>query len=117
MSELPILEVIFFRTGSGNEPVREWLKSLSADDRKAIGEDIKLTQFRWPLGMPLVRKMELGLWEVRSRLIGGRISRVLFTVNGHEMILLHGFEKRSRKTPKKDLDLAHQRKRQWSEES
>ncbi|MBF0625847.1 MAG: type II toxin-antitoxin system RelE/ParE family toxin [Magnetococcales bacterium] len=117
MSELPILTVTFFRTGSSNEPVRDWLKGLSAEDRKIIGEDVKLTQFRWPLGMPLVRKMEPDLWEVRSRLAGGRISRVLFTVDGHEMVLLHGFEKKSRKTPKEDLDLARQRKRQWFEES
>nr|CRH06566.1 Conserved protein of unknown function. Putative integron gene cassette protein [Candidatus Magnetococcus massalia] len=107
----------FFCTDNGNEPVRDWLKGLSALDRKTIGEDVKLTQFRWPLGMPLVRKMEPGLWEVRSRLAGGRMSRVLFTVDGHEMVLLHGFEKKSQKTPKEDLELARKRKRRWHEEN
>lgn len=75
----PILSVIFFQMPSGQEPVREWLKSLEKDDRKTIGADIKLVQFRWPLGMPLVRKMEAGLWEVRSRLSSGQIARVMFT--------------------------------------
>ena len=74
----PILSVAFFRTASGNEPVREWLKSLPREERRILGEDIKTVQFGWPLGMPLVRKLDKGLWEVRSRL-PGRIARVIFT--------------------------------------
>jgi len=58
------LKVVFFRTGSGTEPVRRWLKSLSSSYKKAIGEDIKTVQFGWPLGMPLVEKIEPYLWEV-----------------------------------------------------
>ena len=108
-----VLNVVFFLTDSGREPVRDWLKELDKEDRKAIGEDIKLVQFRWPFGMPLVRKLEAGLWEVRSHLSGGRIARVLFTVYGGEMALLHGFIKKSRKTPANDLELARQRKNLW----
>lgn len=113
MSTSPILTVLFFLTDSGREPVREWLKSLDKEDRKTIGEDIKLVQFRWPLGMPLVRKMEVDLWEVRSHLSGGRIARILFTVRDNKMALLHSFIKKSRKTPVKDLQLARQRKNLW----
>lgn len=101
-----ILNVIFFRTEGGNEPVREWLKSLDKADRTVIGEDVKLVQFRWPLGMPLVRKLETALWEIRCHLSQGRIARVLFTVHGNEMALLHGFIKKSQKTPLDDLKLA-----------
>ena len=100
MNGEPILNVVFFRTYIGREPVREWLKSLDKLDRKTIGEDIKLVQFRWPLGMPLIRKIETDLWEVRSNLSGGRIARVLFTVGGSEMALLHGFIKKSQRAPK-----------------
>ena len=64
----PILTVVFYKTDGGNEPVREWLKDLKREDRKTIGEDIKTVQFGWPLGMPLVRKMDKGLWEVRVHL-------------------------------------------------
>jgi phage-related protein len=103
-----ILTVVFYKTDRGNEPVREWLKSLIREDRKAIGEDIKTAQFGWPLGMPLVRKIEKDLWEVRSRISQG-IARVLFTVEGGAMVLLHGFIKRSRKTPQSDLNTARQR--------
>lgn len=104
----PILEVRFFRTTAGNEPVREWLKSLTREDRKSIGEDIKTAQFGWPLGMPLIRKLEKGLWEVRTTLDDG-IARVIFTVVGNRMILLHGFVKKSQKTPKNDLETARKR--------
>jgi phage-related protein len=104
----PILSVVFYRTTAGNEPVREWLLGLAPDDRKAVGYDIKTAQYGWPLGMPLVRKIEPGLWEVRSGLTIG-IGRVLFTVEGGTMILLHGFTKKSQKTLAADLKAARQR--------
>ena len=106
----PILSVAFFRTASGNEPVREWLKSLPHEERRIIGEDMKAVQFGWPLGMPLVRKLEKDLWEVRSRL-PDRIARVIFTTGESRMILLHGFMKKSQKTPQNDLELAKTRLR------
>jgi hypothetical protein len=55
------LKVFFFRTGRGSEPVREWLKSMTQIEKRIIGEDVKTVQFGWPLGMPLVRKLEPGL--------------------------------------------------------
>ena len=102
------LKVVFYRSERGNEPVREWLKSLSAEEKRIIGEDFKTVQFGWPLGMPVVRKMDPGLWEVRSWL-SGRIARVLFTVKDGMMVLLHGFIKKSEKTALDDLALARQR--------
>lgn len=102
------LKVTFYRTDSGGEPVREWLKSMSLEERKIIGEDIKTVQFGWPLGMPLVRSLGSGLWEVRSNL-SNRIARVIFTTKEGHMILLHGFIKKSQKTPKDDLELAQSR--------
>ena len=104
----PILSVRFFKTESGNEPVRDWLRELPAQDRKTIGEDIKTVQFGWPLGMPLVDHIEGDIWEVRSRL-GNRIARVLFAPVGSTMVLLHGFIKKTNKTPNQDKDLAKQR--------
>ncbi|MFM0504479.1 type II toxin-antitoxin system RelE/ParE family toxin [Paraburkholderia caffeinilytica] len=100
-----VLTVRFFASEVGNEPVREWLKELGARDKKTIGEDIKTVQIGWPLGMPLVRKMGTDLYEVRITL-SNRIARVLFTVIGSQMVLLHGFIKKSQETPKDDLDVA-----------
>jgi phage-related protein len=113
MSGVPILQVVFFRTEGGREPVREWLLELDWEDRKVIGEDVKLVQFRWPLGLPLVRKISPGLWELRSHLDSGRIARVFFTVEGSEIALLHGFMKKSQKTPQSDLDVAKERQTLW----
>jgi phage-related protein len=84
------------------------LEELSAQDRKTIGEDIKTVQFGWPLGMPLVDHLEGDIWEVRIKL-DNRIARVLFVIDKHTMILLHGFIKKSQKTPKPEIDLAKQR--------
>ncbi|MCX7263621.1 MAG: type II toxin-antitoxin system RelE/ParE family toxin [Burkholderiales bacterium] len=100
-----ILSVKFFANSLGSEPVRLWLKGLPATDRKTIGEDIKTVQLGWPLGMPLVRHLGGGLWEVRTRL-DNRIARVLFVLSGSTMVLLHAFIKKQQETPKADLDLA-----------
>ena len=104
----PVLDVRFFRTDAGAEPVRDWLKELPAIDRKVIGEDIKTVQFGWPLGMPLVDHLGNGIWEVRIKL-DNRIARVLFALDGQTMVLLHGFIKKQQKTPGPDLDLAKDR--------
>jgi phage-related protein len=101
----------FYRSDSGREPVRQWLKSLEAQDRKIIGEDIKDVEFSWPIGMPLVRSFGRELWEVRSRLPHGRIARVIFCVEKDCMVLLHGFLKKTQKTPKQEIDLALKRKK------
>ena len=101
----PVLDVVFYQTASAAEPVREWLKELPAYERQAIGEDIKAVQFRWPLGMPLVRKLTGKVWEVRTQL-PTRIARVLFTVKGKHMVLLHGFIKKTQATPVQDIELA-----------
>jgi phage-related protein len=110
------LRVVFFRTECDSEPVREWLKSLDRKDRKRLGEDIKTVQFGWPLGMPLVRKLKPELWEVRSQL-DRRIARVIFTVQGDLMVLLHAFIKKSQKTSSADLDVAARRLGQFKEQS
>lgn len=106
--------MVFFLTGSGTEPVRRWLKALPVAHKKAIGEDIKTVQFGWPLGMPLVEKLEPYPWEVRTKVPDG-IARVLFTVDGHEMILLHGFIKKTRKIPQKEISTARSRLKQYQE--
>lgn len=100
-----VLNVVFYRSESGNEPVRKWLKGLPRDDRRQIGEDIKTAQIGWPLGMPLIRKIDKDLWEVRTTLESG-IARVFFTVDEAYMVLLHGFIKKSQKTPQNELKTA-----------
>lgn len=107
------IPVVFYRTAGGREVVRDWLRGLGAADRSVIGQDLMRVQYRWPVGMPLCRAMGDGLWEVRSDLAGNRIARVLFCVHEGKVLVLHGFIKKTRKTPDQDLLLAQRRKREF----
>ena len=104
------IAVRFYKSGPGKEPARDWLKGLSKEDKAIIGEDIKTVEFGWPLGMPLVRKLDRALWEVRSDITNKEIARVLFTVINNVMVLLHGFKKKSQKTPLNELNIAKRRR-------
>lgn len=108
-----IISVRFYKTESGNEPVKEWLYSLEKEDRKIIGTDIQTVEFGFPIGMPLVRKVDTKhkLWEVRTTLQSDKIARVIFTIYKDCMILLHGFIKKDQKLPEKDKDLAIDRRK------
>ena len=101
--ELKKLVAVFYRSSAGNEPVRSWLKSLPENDRKEIGKDIATVEYGWPVGMPLCRALRNGIWEIRNSISSGRTARVLFFVLNGQMILLHGFIKKTQKTPTKDL--------------
>jgi phage-related protein len=103
------LPAFFYQTALSVEPVREWILSLSLDDRKIVGRDIQKVEFGWPIGMPYCRSLGQGLWEVRSDLTDGKIGRVIFCVVRSRMALLHGFIKKTQKTPPQDLKLALRR--------
>jgi phage-related protein len=102
----------FYRTAAGREPVLEWLRSLDKEDRRAIGLDLMRVQFGWPIGMPLVRSLKGGLWEVRSALLGRRIARLLLCFHEGEIVVVHGFIKKTQRTPVEDIDLARRRMRE-----
>lgn len=106
------IPLVFFRTPAGSEPVREWLKELPLDERRAIGSDLLRAQWRWPVGMPLCRAMGGGLWEVRTDLSTKRTARVLICLYREHLVALHGFIKKTRATPHEDLELARKRKRE-----
>jgi phage-related protein len=105
-----IIPAAFYRTEAGTEPVREWLKELDSEDGRIIGTDISTVEFGWPIGMPVCRPMGNGLFEVRSTITGKRIARVLFCIHEGTMVLLHGFVKKTRKTPDTELAIAMRRK-------
>jgi phage-related protein len=109
-----ILPAIFYRTAMGAEPVRKWLKALSREDKRIVGTDIATVEFGWPVGMPTCRSLasRRGLWEVRSSLTHNRIARILFVVYRGQMVLLHGFIKKTQQTPDEELDLAVKRQKE-----
>lgn len=96
----------FFATVRGVEPVRVWLKGLDPEDRKTIGKDIQKVELGWPIGLPVCQSLGNGLWEVRSDISDGRIARVLFGFVDGTLVLLHGFIKKTQKTPTPDKNLA-----------
>src|SRR3954469_12481343 len=114
MAETPCkIPVVFYRTRSGVETVRGWLRDLDDGDRNAIGQDLMRVQYRWPVGMPLCRAMGEGLWEIRTDLPSNRIARVLFSVAQGRIVVLHGFIKKTRKTPDDELLLARRRRQEF----
>ena len=104
--------LVFFRTDTGSEPVREWLLKLPKADRRIVGAGLKDLEFGWPIGMPLCRALGDGLFELRVSLRSRRIARVIVCVHYEELFALHGFIKKTRKTPDGDLKLARSRKHQ-----
>jgi len=107
------IAVVFYRTSAGAEVIREWLRGLDAADRSAIGQDLMRVQYRWPVGMPLCRSLGDGLWEVRIDLPSRRIARVIFSPHGSRLVVLHGFIKKTQKTPADELALARRRNREF----
>lgn len=107
--DLRPIPLVFWRSATGREPVREWLSELTREDKRIIGRDIARVQFGWPVGMPLCRPLNGGLWEVRSTLPSRREARVFIGFHSGVLIALHAIFKRTRKTPAEDLALARQR--------
>ena len=106
------LQARFYESAAGRKPVREWLFDIDEDDRRTVGYDIQTVEFGWPVGMPTCRPLGDGLWEVRSNLSNSRIGRVLFCIVNGGVVLLHGFIKKTQKTPQQDIDLANKRRRE-----
>ena len=114
MPNLKPIPLVFWKSASGREPVRDWLNELPRDDQRVIGRDIAKVQFGWPVGLPLCKPLAGGLWEVRSSLPSRREGRVLFGFYDKTLVALHAFIKKSQKTPLADLTLARERFKELS---
>jgi phage-related protein len=106
------ISLIFFRSGKGTEPAREWLRELQEAERQAVGKDLLRAQWRWPVGMPPCRLMGDDLWEIRTDLPTKRTARVMLCLYREHLVALHGFIKKTRATPDEDLALARKRQKE-----
>lgn len=106
------IELVFYRSVSGNEPVRDWLLGCALANRRTIGLDLQRVQYRWPVGMPLVRPMGKGLFEVRTPLPDGTTARVMICFHAGAVFALHGFIKKTQTTPASDLEIARKRQKE-----
>ena len=105
-------KVAFYQTPSGNKVVLEFIRDLSAEDRKVVGEDLKTVQIGFPMGLPLCRPLGEGLYEIRSSLASRREMRLIFYFDRprQSLAIVHALIKKSAKLPKADLELARKRK-------
>ena len=111
MERLKKLPARFYETPAGRKPVRDWLSEIGAENRRIVGYDIQTVEFGWPVGMPTCRPLGGGLWEIRSDFSDGTIGRVIFCIVQDEIVLLHGFVKKTQKTPPQDIALAGKRRK------
>jgi phage-related protein len=115
IDRLQPMPVSFWRSSLGREPVRDWLRELNKAERAAIGDVLRMLQFGWPIGMPLVRKLVDQIWELRSSIPGNREVRLLFATDGSQIVVLSAFIKKTQKTPKNEIDLARRRLKELRE--
>ena len=103
------IPLVFWRSLTGREPVRDWLNELSREDKRTIGRDMAKVQYGWPMGLPLCRPLSAGLWEMRASLPSKREARIFFGFHDGTLIAVHAMIKKVQKTPAEDLALARQR--------
>lgn len=108
--------VRFYDTPVGRPVIREWLRSFDKPDRDSLGYDLMKVQLGFPMGLPLCRSLGGGLWEVRSSLSGNREVRMIFFHAPQQkmLVVVHGFLKKSQKTPKAEIDIAFRRMKECS---
>lgn len=108
------LKVVFFKSKNGNLPCREFLVSLSKEDRCEVGACIFAVQKGFPMGLPLCKKISADLWEIRIIISAGKC-RIFFTIFEGTIILLHGFIKKTQKIPLKEKTIANNRLKEFEE--
>jgi phage-related protein len=106
---LKAIPLFFWQSASGREPVREWLRGMERMEKAVIGRDLRRLQFGWPVGMPLVRPLSDRLWELRTSLPSRREARLIFVASEAMIFVLHGFIKKTQKTPPAEIKLAMKR--------
>lgn len=109
MNQIKPMALAMWASSTGSEPARDWFKALPDTDRKKVGQDLRKLQYAWPVGMPLVRSLGSGLWELRTSLPSKREARVFFATDGETLLVLHGFIKKSAQTPTHELVVARKR--------
>jgi phage-related protein len=104
-------ELRLYQEMSGKIPLLEWLKDFNKEDRKIIDRDIKYTQYSWPWKMPLIKPLGGGLMEIRIKLKDKQV-RIFFILHDGIIVLLHGFIKKTQKTPNNEITIALKRIKQ-----
>ncbi len=110
MMEQPAWSIVFYTEPSGSDPVAEFLRSLDLRTQ---------ARFEWSMEQllvrnvqarePLVKHLDGPIWELR-RESNTNIFRLLYAfLPGRRILILHGFQKKTQKTPRREIDLAQTR--------
>lgn len=111
-------EILFYQTDFGDKPVEEFLAQLAPPARAKIVRTLEMLRTIPNVPGKFWQKMSGSgnLWEVRTE-YGGNIYRILaITAKDNRVILLHGFQKKSQKTPRQDMEIAQQRQKRYFEQ-
>ncbi len=110
MANQPEWSIVFYTTAEGAEPVRAFLAGLDAKTQIRFAWSIEQLRVRnTQAGEPLVKHIEGKIWELR-RASSGNIYRVMyFFFTGRRIVLLHGFQKKTQKTPRSEIEIAETR--------
>jgi len=108
-----MFKVIFYETARSNKILLNFIKSFSAEDKRVIGGDLYAVQIGFPMGLPYCDHLEGSLWEVRSSLPSKREVRFIFFQREDCLVVVHGFIKKVRKTPREEMALAIKRMREF----
>ena len=93
-------QISFYEDCRGKSPVLDFIKGLDARDRAKINNTLRLLEEFGPeLGMPHARRIKKGLWELRP----GANRLFYFMQMKNRFVILHGYRKRSRKAPEKEI--------------
>lgn len=109
MVALKKVRAIIYRSAQGSEPVREFLRGLSREDRRVVGNDIATIEYGWPVGKPTCAPLGAGLWEVRSSLTGNRMSACCSPCIKATWFCCTDFIKKTQKAPPAEVAVARKR--------
>lgn len=106
----PDWSVVFFVEDNGRRPVNEFLEGLDDMAQGRFVDSIERLRFRNVLAQePLVRHLEGKLWELREEAGNNAYRIVYFFFTGRQIVLVHGFQKKTRRTPRGEIELAERR--------
>ena len=103
-------QIEFYKTEDEESPVEEWLSTIPKTAFTKLVRNMKLLkEFNLTLKEPYVKPLGDKLYEIRAKDTNGIYRVIYFAYTGKRFIMLHGFTKKTQKTPSRDLKLSKKR--------
>jgi phage-related protein len=107
-------EIYFYESDFGNRPVEDFLTNLASAPRAKVVRTLELVREQQTVPSKFWKKLSgTNLWELRVEYAGNIYRLLATTAKGNRVILLHGFQKKSQKTPRHDMEIAEQRQKRY----